>query len=133
MSRNVFPCTSLDLAIPGRGLEGRGGLGPRGLGVAGGSKEQVCLRARGLDTLGRIRRRSRTQMTRSDWSQFPGASLPGPDIALLLPPPGPSCCCVSQNFGSLATQNPPRPPLQIPPRALFVSSSTWLADFETRP
>ena len=140
MSRNVFPCTSLDLAIPGRGWEGRGGLGPRGLGGAGGSKaspeqvlSRVCLRPRGLDTLGRRRRRIRTQMTHSDWSQFPGGSLPGPDIALLFGPPAPCCCrCVAQNFGFLATQNPP-PPHQSRPLALFASSSIWLADFETRP
>ena len=139
MSRNVFPCTSPALAIPGRGWKGRGGLGPRGLGGVGGSKpsphqvlSRVC--SRGLDTLGRRRRRIRTQMTHSDWSRFPGGSQPGPDIALLLlGTPAPSCCCcVAQNFGFLATQSPPHPH-QSRPLALFASSSTWLAGFETRP
>ena len=65
-------------------------------------------------------------MTHSDWSQFPGASLPGPDIVLLLGPLRSS----AQNFGHLA-QNPHRR-RRIRPLALFAFSSTWLADFEQK-
>ena len=80
MNRNVFPCTWPGLASPGKDSGGRGGPWPRGWGVVGSSKlssEQFLLPpdvwAPCLGTLGRSHRTNRTQMTRSDWTQLPGA------------------------------------------------------------
>ena len=135
MNRNVFPCTWPGLASPGKDSGGRGGPWPRGWGVVGSSKlspEQFLLPhhvwAPCLGTLGRSHRTNRTQMTRSDWTRLPGASVPGPDIAL----PEVCCWCVAQNFGLLDPRNLRRLP-QIRLRAPSSSSSTWLGGFETKP
>ena len=132
MNRNVFPCTWPGLASPGKDSGGRGGPWPRGWGVVGSSKsspEQFLLPhhvwAPCLGTLGRSHRTNRTQMTRSDWTRLPGASVPGPDIEVC-------CSCVARNFGLLDPRNLRRPP-QIRLRAPSSSSSTWLGGFETKP